>query len=359
MTATVNTAKSEQAQALSELPPPMAMLRFLGGFRIARILYAVAELGIADVLANGAKTPGELAQATKTHEPSLYRVLRSLASVGIFAEDETGRFHLTPAAEALRTDSKESLKASVRLFGQDWHWETWGELLYSVKTGKPAFEYLHGVELTEFFQQPHIGVLAQESKTSISYRATKSLLDHYDFSNTDCLVQLGCFSGVNATLVPLLKANPKMKGVLLDFYTAIENDRQFLDAADMADRCQLVAGDCIQSVPEGGNIYLLLFLIHNWNDKDAVKILQNCRQSMTQEAKLLLIEAIMPIGNEPFVGKLIDIQSLLTTPGGYERTETQYRQLLYQAGFEIKKIIPTQSSNSIIEAAVIDSAKHS
>jgi hypothetical protein len=353
MTAAINTAKPEQAQALSDLPPPMAMLRFLGGFRIARILYAVAELGIADVLVDGAKTVAELAQATKTHETSLYRVLRSLASVGIFAEDETGRFRLTPAAEALRTDSKESLRASVRLFGQDWHWETWGELLYSIRTGEPAFEYLYGMDLFEFFQNPQIGTLAQESKTSISYRATTSLLDNYDFSDTGCLIQLGCFSGVNATLVPLLKANPKMKGVLLDFYTAIENDRQFLDAAGLSERCQLVAGDCIQSVPAGGDIYLLLFLIHNWNDQDAVKILQNCRQGMTPEGKLLLIEAIMLTGNEPFVGKLIDIQSLLTTPGGYERTEIQYRQLLHQAGFEIKKIIPTQTSNSIIEAVAI------
>ncbi|MEN9566826.1 MAG: hypothetical protein RLZZ69_2022 [Cyanobacteriota bacterium] len=339
-------------KVLPDLPPPMAMLRFLGGFRIARIIYVVAELGIADLLADGAKSTAELAQATQTHEASLYRVLRSLASVGIFAEDEN-KFKLTPAAEVLREDYPNSLKASVKLFGQSWHWETWGELLYSVKTGKPAFDHLHGMELFEFFQNPQVGVMAKESKTSIAHQATKSLLDNYDFSETTSVVQLGVFSGVKGTLIPLLEANRQLTGTLLDFSTAIESDRPTVAAAGLTERCQLVAGECIQSVPTGGNIYLLLFVIHNWDDEGALKILKNCRQAMNPDAKLLLVEAIMPTGNEPFVGKLIDMQSLLTTPGGYERTEVQYRQLLTQAGFVVSRIIPTQTSNSIIEAIVI------
>jgi O-methyltransferase domain/Dimerisation domain len=352
VTTTIDTVKPEQAKALSDLPPPMAMLRFLGGFRIARIMYVVAELGIADLLADGPKTIAELAQATETHQLSLYRVLRALASVGIFAEDETGKFRLTPSSEFLQADSPNSLKASVILFGQDWHWETWGELLYSIKTGEPAFDHLYGMGLFEFFQKPQICGVAQESKTSISYRATQSLLDNYDFSRADCVVQLGCFSGVKATLIPLLEANPELTGICLDFPTAIENDCQVVQATGMLECCKLVAGDCTESVPPGGDIYLLLFVVHNWDDKGALKILQNCRQRMTPQAKLLLVESIMPLGNDPFIGKLIDIQSLLTTPGGYERTESEYRSLLSRAGFDVTKIIPTQTSNSIIEAVV-------
>ncbi len=352
MTTTINTARPEQARALSDLPPPMAMLRFLGGFRIARTMYVASELGIADLLADGAKTTAELAQATDAHELSIYRVLRALASVGIFAEDEIGKFKLTPAAEFLRADSPSSLRASILLFGQDWHWETWGELLYSIKTGKPAFDHLYGMGLFEFFQEPQIAGIAQESKTSISYRATKSLLDGYDFTDIGCIVQLGCFSGVKATLIPLLEANPQMKGTLLDFSSAIENDRQIVEAAGMSERCKLVAGDCTELVPSDGDIYLLLFVVHNWDDEGALKILQNCYQQMKPQSKLLLVESIMPVGNEPFVGKLIDIQSLLTTPGGYERTEFEYRSLLNQAGFNVTNIFSTLTSSSIIEAVV-------
>jgi hypothetical protein len=354
VTTTVKISQPEPEKIMPDLPPPMAMLRFLGGFRIARIIYAVAELGIADLLADGAKTTAELAQATQTDEPSLYRVLRSLASVGIFAEAENGKFKLTPTASILRADVADSLKASVTLFGQDWHWETWGELLHSIKTGEPAFDHLYGMGLFEFFQKnPQISNQAQESKTSISQRATTSLLDNYDFSAAESVIQLGVFSGVKGTLIPLLKANPQLNGTLLDFSTAIESDRAIVEAAGMTERCRLVAGDCTESVPTDGDIYLLLFVVHNWGDRGALKILQNCRQAMAPGAKLLLVEAIMPQGNTPFPGKLIDIQSLVTTPGGYERTESQYRQLLSQAGFEVTKIIPTQSANSIIEAVVV------
>jgi hypothetical protein len=353
VTTTVNISPPEPEKMMPDLPPPIAMMRFLGGFRIARIIYVVAELGIADLLADGAKTTAELAQATQTHEPSLCRVLRSLASVGIFAEDEYGKFQLTPPAEFLRGDTPGSLRDAVKFLGQDWHWQVWGELPYSIKTGKPAFDHLFGQGLFDFYLDPEMAKIASNSKASISSRASDSLLANYDFSTTDLVVELGIFAGAGSTIIPLLTANPQMKGILCDFKSAIAAAQPAIEQAGLTERCQLVAGNCVETVPSGGDTYILMFVIHNWDDERAIKILQNCRQAMTAKGKLLLVEMIMPEGNAPFVGKLIDLESLLTTPGGRERTEDEYRHLLTEAGFEITRIIPTQTANSIIEAVPV------
>lgn len=349
MTATTNIPQAKPSQVLPHVPPPIAMLRFLGGFRIARIIYVVAELGIADLLADEAKSIAELAQATQTHEPSLYRVMRSLASVGIFAEDDRGKFQLTPPAEFLRGDTPGSLRDAVKFLGQDWHWQVWGELPYSIKTGKPAFDHLFGQGLFDFYLDPEMAKIASDSKASISSRAADSLLANYDFSATDVVVELGIFAGAGSTIIPLLKANPQMKGILFDFTSAIAAAQPAIEQAGLTQRCQLVAGNCVETAPSGGDTYILMFVIHNWDDERAIKILQNCRQGMTATGKLLLVEMIMPEGNDPFVGKLIDLESLLTTPGGRERKEDEYRDLLTRAGFEITRIIPTQTANSIIE----------
>lgn len=353
MTTTTNTPKGQQAKVLPHVPPPVAMLRFLGGFRVARIIYVVAELGIADLLADGAKSIDELSQASGSHAPSLYRVMRSLASVGIFAEDDEGKFHLTPPAEFLRGDTPGSLRDAIKFLGQDWHWEVWGELPYSIKTGKPAFDHLFGQGLFDFYLDPEAAKIASDSKVSISSRASNSLLTNYDFSDTNTVVELGIFAGAGSTLIPLLKAHPQMKGILFDFESAIAAAKPAIEQAGLSARCELVAGECVKTVPSGGDTYILMFTIHNWDDERAIKILQNCRQGISETGKLLLVEMIMPEGNEPFVGKLIDIESLLTTPGGRERKEGEYRDLLTKAGFKVSRIIPTQTANSIIEAVPV------
>lgn len=333
------------------LPPQVAMLQMLGGFRVARAIYVAAQLGIADLLANGPLSIDELAQATGTHAPSLYRVLRALAGFGMFAEDEAGRFSLTPPVEFLQTKFPDSVKDSVKLFGEEWHWQLWGNLLYSVKTGEPAFDHLHEQGFFEFYNQnPEFAKTASESKTSIVARASAALLSNYDFSSIRKVVDVGVAGGYGSTLVSLLQANPTMKGILFDFPPVVAGTKPVIESAGLTERCELVAGDCTEFVPGGGDAYILMFVIHNWDDQRAIKILQNCYQAMAENSKLLLIEMIMPAGNEPFVGKLIDIESLLLTPGGRERTEAQYNSLLEAAGFKIAKIIPTQTANSIIEA---------
>ncbi len=345
------STKPETPRMPPDLPPPVAMLQMLGGFRVARSIYVAAELGIADVLADGPKSIDELAQATGSHAPSLYRVLRALAGVGIFAEDESGRFILTPPAEFLQTDVPDSLRASVMLFGEEWHWRLWGNLSYSVETGEPAFDHLYDKSFFEFYNQnPEFARTSSESKTSMVTRASASLLENYDFSSIGKVVEIGLAGAYGSTIISLLKANQAMKGVLFDFPPVIEGVKPLIEAQGLTERCELIAGDCLESVPSGGNAYILMFVVHNWDDERAIKILKNCHQAMAKDALLLLVEMIMPKGNDPFVGKLVDIQSLILTPGGYERTEEQYRSLLDAAGFKVNNIISSQTANSIIEA---------
>jgi hypothetical protein len=326
-------------------------LQMIGGFRISRAIYVAAKLAIADLLVTAPQTAQELAQSTHTHAPSLYRVLRALASVGVFAEDEKGQFHLTPPAEYLRSDKPDGIAATIKVLGESWHWEVWGQLRESVQTGQAAFEQLHGQNFFEFSEQnPEFARKQGPSKTSISARASASVVKHYDFSNLHKIVDIGLLGGYGNTLIPLLKSNPHLQGVLFDLPSVIEGATPVIEAAGACDRIQLIQGNCLDSVPSGGDAYLLMFVLHNWDDLRAIQILQNCCDAMSENAKLLIVEMIMPKGNDPFVGKFIDLESLLITPGGSERTIEQYQILLQSAGLRMTRLIATDTANSIIEA---------
>lgn len=347
----VATTALNKPKVMPDLPPQVAMLQMIGGMRISRSLYVAAVLGIADRLVEAPQTAEQLAQATDTHAASLYRVLRSLASVGVFSEDDEGRFHLTPTAEFLRCDVPNAIGPMVKVLGEDWHWQVWGRLLESVQTGQAAFDQIHGMELYDYcLQNPDFAKTHGPSKTSVSARASAALIANYDFSGVHKAVDAAVLGGYGNTLIPLLTANPTMTGVLYDLPFVIEGATPVITASGIDDRCQLLKGHCLQSVPEGGDVYILMFVIHNWDDQRAIKILQNCRSAMAEGGKVLLVEMVMPSGNDPFVGKFVDLESLLTTPGGYERSEVQYRSLLAAAGYELTRVIPTQTANSIIEA---------
>ncbi len=347
----VATPALNKPKVMPDLPPQVAMLQMIGGMRISRCLYVAAVLGIADRLVDAPQTSEELAQATETHAPSLYRVLRSLSSVGVFSEDEAGRFHMTPTSEFLRSDVPDAIGAMVKVLGEDWHWQVWGRLLESVQTGKAAFDQLNGMELYDYcLQNPDFARTHGPSKTSVSARASAALIANYDFSGIRKAVDVAVLGGYGNTLIPLLRAHSAMQGALYDLPFVIDGAKPVIAASGIGDRCELLEGHCLHSVPEGGDLYIMMFVIHNWDDQRAIKILQNCRESMAEGGKVLLVEMVMPSGNDPFVGKFVDLESLLTTPGGYERSETQYRSLLAAAGYEITRIIPTQTANSIIEA---------
>lgn len=335
------------------MPPHVAMLQMVGGYRVSQSIYVAAKLGIADLLKDGPKSSDELAKVTGTHASSLYRLLRALASVGVFAEDENSRFGLTPLAAALQTGVPDSVRASTIMFCEQWHWRLWGDLLESVKTGKTAVDHIYGTSnLFEYFMQDlEAGKVFNEAMTSTSVTANDAVVTGYDFSAFRKLVDVG--GGEGSLLASILKAYPTVKGVLFDQASAIEDaqEKQYVEAEELKDRCELVAGDFFVSVPTG-DAYILKTVIHNWDDERAVAILNNCRQAMTENGKLLLVELVIPPGNARSFGKFLDIE-MLTVCGGCERTASEYSSLLKAAGFNLAQIISTLSPWSVIEAVPV------
>ncbi len=331
----------------ADVPPPVAMLQMISGFWISRAIYIAAKLGIADHLRDGHRTIDELATATGTHSPSLYRVMRALASVGVFTEDEKIGFALTPLAETLRTDVPGSLRAFATVELGEEHYPAWGELLHSVKTGEIAFDRAFGMPVWKFFEQnPENAETFNDAMTGMTLAVNDAVLSRYDFSYISKIVDVG--GGHGSLIGSILKANPQMSGVLFDAPSVAEGAHSRIEVEGIANRCEVVAGDFFQSVPGGGDAYILKWIIHDWDDERSITILKNCHRAMTGNGKLLLVEAIVPRGSEPHFSKFIDLNMLVMT-GGRERTENEYRTLLEASGFNLTGIIPTESPMSVIE----------
>jgi len=345
------TMKEHNHTASSDIPPPVAMLQMIAGFWVSRALYIAAKLGLADLVQDQPKTITELAEATSTHAPSLYRVLRALASVGVFAEDNQGCFALTPLAATLRTDVPGSLRAfAIAELGED-HYPAWGEVLHSVKTGEIAFNHLFGMDVWQYrAQHPEDGRIFDEAMASFSSVVNAAIVASYDFSSIGKIVDVG--GGDGSLIASILKTNPGMKGVLFDLPHVIAGARRRIEAEGVADRCEVVGGDFFASAPSGGDVYLLKWIIHDWDEERSVAILKNCHRAMAENSKLLLVEAVIPRSHAPsfqeqFI-KFMDLVMLVMT-GGRERTEAEYRALLEVAGFTLTRLIPTPSEMSIIE----------
>ena len=339
------TEQNEPAKA--GVPPSVAMLQMISGFWISRAIYIVAKLGLADHLRDGHKTADELAAVTGTHAPSLYRVLRALASVGVFAEDDKSRFALTPLSETLRTDVPGSLRAFATVELGEEHYPAWGELLHSVKTGEIAFDHAFGMPVWKFFEQnPENAKTFNDAMTGLTLAVNDAVLSSYDFSSISKIVGVG--GGHGSLIASILKINPQMKGVLFDAPPVIGGAHDRIESEGIADRCEVIGGDFFQSVPAGGDAYILKWIIHDWDDERSVTILKNCHRAMTENGKLLLVEAVVPHGSEPHFSKFIDLNMLVMT-GGRERTENEYRMLLEASGFKLTRIIPTESPMSVIE----------
>lgn len=327
--------------------PSAAMLQLMSGFWISRALYIAAKLGIADYLQDGSKTVDELAAASGTHAPSLYRVLRALVSVGVFVEDEKKGITLTPLSETLRTDIPGSLRAFATVELGEEHYPAWGELLHSVRTGEIAFDRAFGMPVWKFFSQnPDNAKTFNDAMTGMTLAVNKAVLSSYDFSPISKIVDVG--GGHGSLIASILKANTQMKGVLFDAPPVIEGAHRRFESEGLADRCEVAAGDFFSSVPSGGEAYILKWIIHDWDDEQSITILKNCHRAMTENGKLLLVEAVVPRGSEPHFSKFMDLNMLVMT-GGRERTADEYRMLLEASGFGLTRIVSTESAMSIIE----------
>jgi len=346
MSTTVRQSQAPPPAAM-ELPPQLVLARMMSGYAVSQMIYVAAKLGIADLLRHGPLPIDELAVAVKAHHMSLLRLMRGLVAVGLFKESSGKNFELTPLGQYLRTDVPDSL-APMALFSQD-SYAAWGDLLYAVETGEPAFNYVFGMHRYQYLEQhPDAAARFNAAMALLSSQLRRAVIATYDFSQFETAVDVG--GGQGGLLIEMLRANPTLRGILFDTASVA----QAVAAAGLAERCEVVAGNFFNSVPSGGDVYLLSHVIHNWDDEDSIRILKNCRAAMDNDATLLIIEMIMPdecgpsLANYPLV--MTDLQMFVMT-GGRERTEAEFRALLEAAGFELKRIIRTQALESIIECA--------
>lgn len=332
-----------------QAPPPEAILLQLGfGALMSQALYVAARLGVADLLADKPLHTSQLAAATNTKERPLYRVLRSLASLGVFSEVDPKVFALTPAASLLRSDVPNSMRNGIIFMGEEWHWRVWGHMMNSLQTGKPAWGAVHGVEVFEYFAaNPEHYEIFNRAMTDMSVSTAPSVVEAYDFSAVETLADIA--GGHGFLLSQVLKANPEMKGVLFDLPPVIAGAGALLEREGVSGRVETVTGSFFESVPAGADIYMMKHIIHDWNDEDSVRILRNINAVLKPEGKVLIVETIVPEGSEPHYSKLLDLE-MLVSPGGMERTAEEYRELLAAAGLKLNRIIPTKTPFSIIEA---------
>jgi len=342
------TTETNAPEANAPAVPPEAVLTQMAfGALLTQALYVAAKLGVADLLAAGPRPVAELAAATGAHERSLYRVMRSLAGAGVFRETGEQVFALTPLAEPLRADAPGSMRNGLIFMGERWHFQVWGNMMHSVRTGRPAWGHTHGAEVFEYFAaNPEHGEIFNDAMTDMSVVVAPAVVEAYDFSGLGTLADIA--GGHGYLLAQILKANPALSGLLFDVPQVIDGAGALLEREGVAARVQRVAGDFFAAVPHA-DAYIMKHIIHDWDDERSVRILSNINAAMAPGGRVLIVETVVPEGNEPHYSKLLDLE-MLVSPGGIERTATEYAALLDAAGLRLSRIVPTLSPFSIVEA---------
>jgi hypothetical protein len=319
----------------------------LNGYQDTALLYAAAELGLADLRAKGAKTSGELAAMTETHAPSLHRILRGLVVVGICSEEEDERFGLTGFGQMFRTGVEGSLRNQALVCG-DQYMAAWRGLVHSAMTGEPAFAHVFGVDPWEHRQRD----TAQSERFNADLnretaRSAAAIVEAYDFSASRVLCDVG--GGYGALLCAILAACPPMRGTLLERAHVATGARAYVESQGLDKRCSVIEGDFFESVPEGADAYVMKSIVHDWPDARSMTILKNCRRALETDGRVILIERVMPVlaRDAPDTVR-VDLHMLAMT-GGRERNKAEYQGLLEAAGFSLGRVVATRSPFCVIE----------
>jgi hypothetical protein len=330
----------------NDLPPPLEFLQLVTRYYVPQAIYVAARLGLADRLAGSPRSADELAQATGTHAPTLELLLRSLASVGLFTEEADRGFSLTPLGSYLRSDVPHSQLGWALSHGETGY-RAWGELFYTVQTGQPAFERAFGASYYDYIaMNPESAERWGKAMDQTARDWLGTLPESYNFSGIRTIVDVGGAHGM--VLAHILKAAPTAHGILFDLPHAVAGAPPTLEAAGVADRCEIVGGDMFISIPEGGDAYLLARVLFNWDDQHAAAILQNCRRAMTAGAKLIVVDIVEADSGRPLSAAFGDLNLLLTF-GGHQRSAGEFRALFEAAGLCITNILPTKSHFKIVE----------
>jgi hypothetical protein len=319
-------------------------------YYVSQAIYAVAKLGVADLLGDGPRRPDELAKATGTNADALRRVLRLLASLGVFTEEAGGEFALTPIGTCLRSGVPGSMRAVVLLFGGITQ-QAWGDLMHSLRTGEPAFSHVFGMDSFAYMaQHPDEAANFDAAMAGFTRQIAIAVAASYDFSPFRRIVDVGGGSG--ALVAGILQANATLTGILFDLPQVAERAKASIAALGLADRCAVVGGDFFKGVPEGGDAYLLKHVIHDWNDVRAAEILQSCCRAMGSAARLLIVEGVYPPRidqSDASRGAAANDVNMLVCTGGRQRSEVEFRALYKAAGLRLTRIIPTEARVSVIE----------
>ena len=327
---------------------PQRLTELIMGFVPAQAVAVAAELGIPDLLAREPMTAEQLASLTQSDARSLFRLLRFLASMGIFRSDENNRFSLTPMASLLRSDIEGSMRSMARIMGR-FGPRTTNHLIDAVRTAKNPFEQSFGKSLFAYLSEDQENaVLFDAAMNGFHGGETGAVLAAYEFGGITTLADIGCGNGT--VLSATLKRHPNLRGVFFDQAHVMERTRINIQTAGLGDRCEIHSGSFFESIPAGADAYFMRHIIHDWPDDASVQIIRNIRRVIPADGRLLIVETIVPEGNDPSPAKAFDITMMLFPPQGLERTEKEYRKLLGTAGFAVSKITPTKSPVSVIEA---------
>lgn len=324
------------------------MQRLVNGYQVSQSIHVAATLGIADVLRDGARTSDSVAEAVGAHPQSLFRLFRALASVGILRELDARRFELTPLGELLRSDVHDSIVGWAAFIGRPAHWQAWGDLAHSVKTGENAFEHVHGIDVWSYrSRHPEENAVFDRAMTALARRSTRAVLAALDFARFETIADVG--GGNGALLAAILAENPGVQGVLFDLPHVVAGASPILESAGVADRCRVVGGSFFEGVPEGADAYLLSRIIHDWDDADAIRILTGVRRAVTDDGRVLLVERVLAPPNEGWDAKFSDL-NMLVAAGGIERTPAEFAELLDRSGLQLTEIVEA-GAYAVIEAA--------
>jgi hypothetical protein len=322
------------------------------GHYVSRALDLAARLGIADLLASGPRSAEQIAAATQSNAAALRRVMRLLASVGVFAEREDGRFELQPIGELLREDAPGSMRAAVMVFAGVSIQDSWKELEWCVRTGEPAFKRADpdADPFVTMAKDPAAAATFDKAMAAFAPQTAAAVAAAYDFGGFGTLMDVG--GGNGTLLIGILRANPKLRGVVFDQPHVAERARQNVKNEGLADRCEVAGGSFFERVPGGADAYLLKHVIHDWNDEQSKTILGRVREAMPARGKLLVVEGVYPPridGSLESRGAAANDVNMLVVSGGRQRSEEEFRELYRASGFRLTRIVPTLARVSVVE----------